>query len=399
MAIIDPMQYASWDNIDEAKEPDFSPVLLAALNTEDDLIGQVAIGKPTTQRKVQCLQKDLGTNKVTANDALTNSASDVTLTLASGMVATAHVHVGCVLTDMETANSEFLESLFVTAVDNSVPSAPVLTLERDYGSMLGAPVAHASDAVYKMVESAQEASRPDEDRTRDKTTLYNITQIYPSDIAMSRNTLKSAWRNVPDVFKESLEDRAIELRKQMAYNLIHGVRSAAPSGSVTGTMGGLFWWIIKGASAARYDTTSEAWDLDVASAMLDDTADLGVTGNLALCVGPTLYKASAPWTVPFERRDYTPTPGTVGRKAPKTIMSKEGIEAELIMERNLPGGCALMVDKSRMWLKPFVDAAWVAYITELGVGGVDAKSARLLAEWTLEVRNPAEAFALHTNLT
>lgn len=392
MAIYSPEEYASWRNIDAAKVPDFSPVLLAALNFEDDLIKRVSIGPDTGQRKIQSLAKDLNSFRVTNTVAL--NATDPTMVLTDADAKM--VQVGSML--FNTAVGKF-ECLFATAKTDNNDGTFNITVTRDYGTVLGAGDTHLDNAVFRVIHSEQEGSNQGEDMTRDKTALYNITQIYPTTVKMTRNTLYADWRNVPDVFAESVADRALEVRKMMAEALIWGVRAPGdPSASQHATMGGLMWWIRKTAGS-NYFSTPATWDYNVASALIDSTADRGVQGQkLVLAVGPALYKVASVWAQDRQRSEYGTGKQTVGTITGQ-IMSAEGIFADLVLERNMPEGAAMVVDLNRLWLRAFKNSKWLAYVTELGTNGVDAKSIRMLAEWTLDIRNPAEAFALQVGLT
>lgn len=375
--------WSSFDNASGMDIRDVSPILLAALNSKHDLISRIKVGAPVTNRKAEWIEQSLNPGKVTAGEAMDNS--ETTFTLASGHGS--RVKVGDLLIPTEAGKTEVMQ---VTAI-----SGDDLTVTRGYGSTSAETHSDAKD--FRILPANQEGSSAGADRTRQRSSRYNYTQIFDIDVLLSDTALNTAWYNVPDEFLNSIQHRTIEIRDRMSDAVLNGIIGAAPGDSAYGTMGGIIEYVSANSNAKDTSTTTLTYDAlsDVVGTIYDNG---NTDGNFVVAVPRSQYEVIANWPDSQIRRQYGPNGQAYGGFVDK-IVTKQGIYADVVLEPFMPASNLLVLDTNRVEINPMQNRAWKMYVSEVGEARNDYKAGRLVGEWTLRIWNPDTAHGLMTALT
>lgn len=378
---------------------DVSPIMFAALNLPFGISSRIKIGAPVTSRKAEWVQETLNPNTVTLNATAANvdgSASNTTFAVSTGQ--SGRLKVGDLIKNKTRgAGGEVMQ---VTAITSDSD----ITVTRGFGSTSGS-TAHADADVFEIMPADQEGSPAGTDRTRARTTRYNFTQIFSTDVKLSGSMLATNMYNVPDEFTNSVKKRTIEVRKRLDYTVVNGIASAAPSDTVYGTMGGVIEMIntggdisTPGSAGTNVDSTTTALTYDKLSDLIGTLHDNGnSTGNFLIATNRTEYEVVATWPDSQVRRQYNTTGATYGGFVDK-IVTKQGISADVMLTPEVPVGYLLVMDLGRIELNPMQGRAWNMYTNKVGDNRDDFAAARLLGEWTLKMHNADTAHGMMTAL-
>ena len=398
---------------------DFSPVLLANLRLEEAVLAHLDIG-PEIHDPVCYWQEDaLVGNVVTTTATLATGGTTLTASVADllkiGNNAVAALQrPGAVLQvffgpggGAATTPVDNGEQVQVTAF----PSTTTATITRAYGQTADPGTTYPSGAKFKLVAwPLPEGSNLGPDQSQARTVRYNLTEIFGRDITITRNQIMRRMQSLDDEFMYQLDQRAIEMKREMNDAIIFG----SPSTSITGafavspansgdnrTMAGLIYFLtIAGGAAAKatFDNTAEAASMLVVNNLHYAAAILG--GNpLTLFAGGKQERVIQGFgqdqirTVPDER---------VRSGFTTLLRTDTGAVLTLATDFNIDNGAAgtiMLADQTRIQFRPFVDAAFFVLVAPTFT---DGDSARVLAEWSLEVRNAVgtlAAHSIHTALT
>ena len=398
---------------------DFSPVLLANLRLEEAVLSTLNVG-PDIADPVCYWQEDaLVGNSVTTTATLATGATTLTVSAADLL------KIGYNATVALQRTGAVLQVYFgpgggsaSTPVDNgeqiqvtAFPSATTATITRAYGQTADPGSTYPSGAKWKLVAwPLPEGSNLLTSQEQARTVRYNLTQIFGRDVTITRNQIMRRMQSLEDDFLYQLDQRAIEMKREMNDSAVFG----SPSTSITGTfavspansgdnrtMAGLIYFLtIAGGAAAKatFDNTAEAATGVVLNNMHYASAILG--GNpLTIFAGGKQerviqgFSQDSIRTVPDER---TRTGFTTQYR------TDTGAVLSLVTDFNMSNGAEgtiMLVDLTRVQFRPFVDAQFFVLVAPTFT---DGDSARVLAEWSLECRNAVgtlAAHAIHTALT
>jgi len=392
--------YNSFDrgtSLEDTAVRDVSELMFAALNVHPGtLINLIASEKPVANRKHEWVEQTLNPSKVTlVAKAVTGVENGDTETVFKTSAADAALLTEGDLLKNVTANVN--EILQVTAVDSSTYEHTVV---RGYGASAGS-TDHSAGDEFEVMPARQEGSSIGSDRTRDRTTRYNWTQIFDTAVKISRTMMNTQMYNVPDEFKNSLMNRTLELKNQINYAMINSTAiegGGSPSSTVYGSMSGIIPMLLTGGDieATSYTTASAGTVIDPTTALTYDALSdlIGVCaisngnrdGNYVIATNQTEFEVMSTWPDGQVRRQYSPNGQQYGAFV-DSVMSKSGIPAKVILEPDVPPGHLLVLDVNRIKLRPLQNSAMLMYVDDLGTSGNDYQQARLVAEWTLEIHN------------
>ncbi len=396
---------------------DFAPWILANLRLEEATIAHIDIGDPVKDVVGYWIEDQLVGNIVTLTGTLATGGTTLTVAAADLLkigynAASALQRPGAILqvqppgvTTTVTGNGEQVQ---VTAFGSSTTA----TITRSYGITQDPTTTYGIGTTLKLVAwPLPEGSNLGPDQSQARTVRYNLTQIFGRDITITRNQIKRGMQSLDDEFYYQLDQRAIEMKREMNDTIIFG----SPSTSITGTfavtpansggsrtMAGLLYFLQSaGGSAsatATYNTTSEAFtpkalnNMQYASAILGGNPDLMITGG-------TQQRAFQSFSQDLVRI----VPNERVRGAFTTLYRTDmGVVVSVVNDLNMSNGSpdtVMLVDPSRIALHPFVDAEFFMLVAPTFT---DGDSARVLGEWTLECRNAIgtlAAHAVHTGLS
>lgn len=373
------------------KKLDLSEELAEIIRTDNTaLISRVgAGGLVATQLKHAWPEDKLNPNTADSSDdadgILTAAGGDTSLT-----VDTDHglrFKVGTLFKD-NTRNKTELMRVTLVADD-------VLTIARAYGST--SVETHAQNFPIMIVaHTKQEDWKPtQEDWTAERTGPYNYLTLFGLGIAITRRRQAVSHAGVPSEFAHQAAYRLKEIARQLDSSVINSIRSASAGGAADySSMGGLIEFVSQ--ATGNTSSTAEALSPSVLNAMIKQIWDDGgmvAGGRLAVIVGGVQKRKISAFDAAYRRLDFeSRSAGYVVER----FLSDLGFECEVIVDPWVPDDTTIVGDLNRLKIGP---------LTGEGIALEDlAKTGRLIeamvsGEYTCEIRNALEAWAIHTNLS
>jgi hypothetical protein len=281
-----------------------------------------------------------------------------------------------------------------------------LTVARNYGLSStitpGTGETHSTGATIMIItHNKQEGWKPtQEDWTTERVGYYNYLTGMGYGITISSRRQAVSHAGVPSEFAHQSAYRLREFMRQLDSAVINSVRSTSEgSASVYSSMGGLIQFVsgnITGATTANLTTTSEALTPSVVNALVKKIWDKGgmvAGGRLALICGGVQKRKISAFDQAFRRMDFNSN--SAGYVVEKFI-SDLGFELEVVVDPWMPDDTIIVGDLNRVRVGPLQSNA--VSLRDVAKTG-EAIEAYIYGDYTMEVRNATEAFAIHTGLT
>lgn len=384
MALQDPTQAASFDQSGVYKL-DLSEVLSAILLDDSDFLSTIGISGEATQTKHSWVEDALNSTTTiqsggtSAQMALGTTTGTVIRFSASMM---GQITAGTLLKDRISGKTEVVQ---VTGV-----SSTSATVVRGYGAT--SAQVHAAAAVWDIIANPRPqgmAGPKDESTTRG--LKFNYTQIFSKGVKITgtAQAIDHAGVNSEDAYQIDLRLR--ELRRELDRTSIMGVRAPNDvNGSTYGTMGGIIDFV-GFIAAGNTNGTVETLTPSVVNAMAKQVYDDGGMPDILLVGGLQKQKVST-----FDQEFRRSTLDT--RRAGYTVeefVSDLGMNLRIVVDRWMPSDVAMVLDSSKVKIMPLRTRAFA--LEKLAKTG-DSNDWQIVGEYTMEVRNAAEAHAYHFNL-
>ncbi len=379
MALVDPTQAASFDQ-SAVYKLDLSEVLANILLDDTDFLSVIGIsGQVATQTKHSWVEDALNATTVTAKSG-TLAAGSAAVAISSSHLA--RITAGTLLKDRLSGKSEVMQ---VTAV-----GAVSATITRGYGGT--SAESHAGSAVYEIVANPRPqgmAGPKDESTTRG--LKYNYTQIFSKGVKITgtAQAIDHAGVSAEDAYQIDLRLR--ELKRELDRTCIMGVRAPNDVGASTySTMAGVINFIdIIGAT--NTNRTAETLTPSVVNTMAKQVFDQGGMPDILLVGGVQKQKIS---TFDQEFRRSTLDSRRAGYTN-EEFVTDLGWNLRVVVDRWVPNDVAMVLDSSKIAIMPLRTRA---FFLEQLAKTADSKDWQIIGEYTMEVRNAAQAHAYHRNL-
>ena len=386
MALVDPSQAASFDQSGVYKL-DLSEVLANILLDDTDVVSMLGISADVaTQTKHSWIEDALNATTATQSGGTSaqmalGTTTGTVLRLSASHITRSKITAGTLLKDQLSGKTEVLQ---VTAV-----SGTSATVTRGYGAT--SAQVHAASAVYDIISNPRPqgmAGPSDESTTR--ALKHNFTQIFSKGVKITgtAQAIDHAGVNAEDAYQIDLRLR--ELKRELDRSVIMGVRAGDVSASVYSTMGGLIDFI-GFIEAGNVNGTAETLTPSVLNAMalqayndggMPDTVIVGGTQKQKISTFDQEFRRS---TLDSRRSGYTV----------EEFVTDLGMNLRVIVDRWVPSDVCLVVDSSKVKILPLRTRAF--FLEKLGKTG-DSNDWQIVGEYTMEVRNAAQAHAYHFNL-
>jgi len=377
---------AAYSIASAVKKLDLSEELAEIIRTDNTALLQRvgAGGCVATQLKHTWPEDKLNPNTATLTEGAELSADDTTITVGSGEGT--RFKVGTLFRFNERNKTEVCR---VTAV-----SGDNLTVERGYGSTSGET--HADGTTIMIIaHTKQEDWKPNqEDWTQERTGPYNYLTLMGYGIAITRRRQAVSHAGVPSEFAHQSAYRLKEFMRQLDSSIINSIRSASEGGAADySSMGGLIEFVSQ--TGGNTTTTAETLTPAVLNAMIKQIWDDGgmvAGGRLAVIVGGVQKRKISAFDQAYRRMDFE---SRAAGYVVERFLSDLGFECEIVVDPWVPDDTCIVGDLNRLKVGPLTGEA-------VGLEDI-AKTGRLIeamlsGEYTCEVRNATEAFAIHTNL-
>ena len=330
-------------------------------------------------------EDELNPNTATLTEGAELSNSDTTVTVGSGEGV--RFKIGTIFKFNERNKTELLR---VTAI-----STDDLTVVRGYGSTSGETHADGSEIMI-VAHTKQEDWKPtQEDWTKERTGPYNYLTLLGLGIAITRRRQAVSHAGVPSEFAHQAAYRLKEIMRQLDSSIINSIRSASEGGAADySSMGGLIEFVSQ--AGGNTTTTAEALVPSVLNAMIKQIWDDGgmvAGGRLAVIVGGVQKRKISAFDNAYRRMDFD---SKIAGYVVERFVSDLGFECEVIVDPWVPDDTLLIGDLNRLKVGPLTGEA-------IALENI-AKTGRLIeamvsGEYTCEIRNALEAWAIHTNLS
>ena len=332
-------------------------------------------------------------NPNTATTVGTITTTTVTINVSSGQGS--RFKIGS-LFKFNVANSN--EVVQVTDV-----TTDALTVVRGVSSTT--PIAIADGTLTQIMiisHNKQEGWKPtQEDWTQERYGNYNYLTGMGYGITITSRRQAVSHAGVPSEFAHQAAYRLKEFMRQLDSAIINSVRSASEgSASVYSSMGGLIQFVsgdlvITGEPAGNTNTTAEDLSPSVLNAMAKQIWDQGgmmAGGRLFCLVGGVQKRKIAAFDQAYRRTDFNTK--TVGYTVEK-FLSDLGFEIEVIVDPWVPDDVCIIGDLNRIKVGPLQTSG--VSLEDVAKTGKTIE-AMIYGDYTMEVRNATEAFAIHRNL-
>ena len=337
---------------------------------------RLGISGVATETTHSWMEDSLNPNTFTAAESMDSSETTFDVTTGHG----ARLKIGSLIRNVSEASKT--EVMQVVAI-----STDALTVVRGYGSTTGE--SHSDATTWQIVANpAQENQDPPADESKVRSKVSNYTQIFQRGIQVSHTLRSILQAGVADDYTLQIARRLMEVMRELDSSIINGIKSA-DVGSDTSyrSMGGLREFI-----TGNTNTTAEALTLSVVNAQAKQIWDDGGVPNFIL-VGGKQKRAISTFDQSARRSDYgTNVAGYVVEK----IITDLGFVLDVIVDPWVADDVSIVGDLSKVRVMPLQNDAMRA--EDLAKTGRAWKS-QVTGQYTCEVRNAAEAFAIHTALT
>lgn len=385
MALQDPSQAASFDQ-SAVYKLDLSEVLSAILLDDTDVVSVLGISSEVaTQTKHSWVEDALNATTVLQSGG---SSAQMALGTTSGTVirfSSSHIGritAGTLLKNQLSGKTEVIQ---VTAV-----SSTSATVTRGYGAT--SAQTHAAAAIWEIIANPRpQGMAGPADTSTTRALKHNFTQIFSKGVKITgtASAIDHAGISSEDAYQIDLRLR--ELKRELDRTVIMGVRAGSDvSGSVYGTMGGLIDFI-GFIAAGNTNGTAETLTPSVLNAMARQVYDDGGMPTHVI-VGGTQKQKISTFDQEFRRSTLD------SRRAGYTVeefVTDLGMNLQVVVDRWVPSDVAIVIDSSKVKIMPLKGRAF--FLEKLAKTG-DSNDWQIIGEYTMEVRNAAEAHAYHFNL-
>ena len=372
---------ASYDQTNAA-HLDLSDELSAVLNADTFLLGRIPVKGEAQNVDHYWLEDALNATTVTLDEDLDASETTVSVVSATG------VQVGALLIDQTLGKQEVMQ---VTAI-----SSNDLTVVRGAGDSAPAGETHANASLLRIINNVkQEGDETSTDESKTRSRKHNICEIFKKEVKISGTMLGLDLAGVPNEYQYQLAMRMLELRRNLGMSVYASVKisnsGAGGSDSVYRSMDGIRNFV-RG-NSSQLTTTSEALTEAVVNKQNRLCYDQGaVDTNFAVGSADQMVAFSEMYK---DKIRLAPSDKARGVFVTK-FLTDLGNELDIVIDRWCLPGDILIGDSSKVRLVPLRGRAMKA--EPLAKSG-DAMIGMIVGEYTLEVRNAGQAFALHSGLT
>lgn len=365
---------------------DLSEVLATILLDDTDVLSTLGVsGEVATQTKHSWVEDALNATTIlqsggTQAQMALGTTSGTVIRFSSSMMG--RITAGTLLKNRLSGKTEVVQ---VTGV-----SGTSATVTRGYGAT--SAQTHAAAATWEIISNPRpQGMAGPADESTNRTLAYNFTQIFSKGVKITgtAQAIEHAGVNSEDAYQ--IDMRLRELKRELDRSVIMGVRAGGDiSATVYGTMGGLIDYI-GFIGAGNTNGTAETLTPSVLNAMAKQVFDDGGTPTHVI-VGGTQKQKISQFDQEFRRSTLD------SRRSGYTVeefVTDLGVNLQVVVDRWVPNDVAIVIDASRVKIMPLRTRAFT--LEKLAKTG-DSDDWQIVGEYTMEVRNAAEAHAYHFNL-
>ena len=356
---------------------DVSEVLDSLYLADTPLVNRLTWGDATHNKKIEWISDSIGSGYVITSAAIASDGSAMVInTSGCGSVANAarQLHTGTILRTEDTGAVTSKNTGWLLVNDWSTGGS----IGIEFLSGLGISDAiSAGTTLYIVGNSVVEGSLPRRDTTRPRNLHSNYTQIFRQDVRMSGTRIATQMHAVSDELQLQIKLRTMEYKRELERAVILSPKYDGGAYTEGDTMGGIVYWLYQ-ADSEVLDTSTTSLTESAVNTLLATLWDNGSNPNVLL-VGAKQARQFAT----FERaRVRVEQDSKVAGYYVQRYMSDLGQELEILVSRWVPANYCLILDTSKIKLRPMVGRKWI--MQKLGLKG-DFVEYQMLSELSLEM--------------
>lgn len=328
----------------------------------------------------------VSTNAAVTIASATYSAASMARILRKGMV-------------LRPQGQDFLMQLTATVTTEHTITAAL------YGSTTFASVITATKlwiiaAPYADIDAASS------DKSVTRTKRSNFMQVFERAIEITQTRKNMSMEAIVDELQYQIKNRTLEIKRELDISMVSGYSRKTASNTASAdhewrTMAG----VIELIRDPDLDTTNENTTLiDVSAALtiaainslaykIYDAGGLDETSDVIILVGPKQQRVIAAFEKELRRVEQGERTTGYYRDV---FLSDMGMEMPVVLDRWVPDNMLIMVDRSRIWLRPMAGDNW--HLEKMAKTGRNEKW-QLSGQFSMELRNANACHGLLDNLS
>lgn len=362
---------------------DVSDVLDEIWRLESKMGKLIKMGPPVTQRKHEWLRDDIFPNTfVSTDDAGGTLGTDETSLTCSSAYAS-YLRAGTLIKDVARGLGE----VYMISNVSTANGTTTLTVGK-FPQTGGATYDHAAAATWRIIaRPIKEGADPSSDDVTVRAVSWNSIQLFERGIELSDEARNIAMRGVSNEEAYQIKKKTREVKDELDYALLYGVRNLAADNTEYNTMGGMLEFLAAGALAHNAD--GAALTIDLINDQAQKIADAG--GDLKACkLMLSTDQSRVLSTIGSDRIQLRREENARGTFVDK-VLTDTGVTLEAIVEGELDPEYAGIVNFGMMQVRPLQGLGWSLYTWPRVKY---AQQTTLKGDYTFEIRNVDKAHAL-----
>lgn len=378
---------------------DCSKVLAAVLMSDRELLGHIKMGPPAENIEFQWIEDAL--NPCTF-EALMDDTS-VTLTIITSFSTTASVanmlRDGTIIAPLDTANANAEVRIRITSA-----VAATEAVCASYGSTTWTSV--TATMTWMVVASPyKDTDDASEDISLGRTGRRNFMQVFERAVGIDQTRKNISMLAVADELQHQIKMRTLEIKRELDLSVIAGIAyhngTSFTADYGLRTMRGIIYSLRDpNEDKTLEDTMVSSISGALTSTVINDLAykiyeagGLDESSDPIIVVGPKQQRVISAMEKDLRRVEQGERQVGYYRDI---FLSDMGKEFPVVMDRWFPSDKLLILDRSRVFLRPLRGDSW--HMEKMAKTGRHEKW-QISGQYSLELHNPSECHGLAIFLT
>lgn len=375
---------------------DCSQVLSAVLKADKQFLGHIKMGMPAANIQVDWIEDELNPAYIVGKVSTATAVTIASATYSAASLARI-LRKGMVL--RPEGQNYFVQLTASVTTEHTITAAL-------YGSTTFASVITATKLwIVAAPWSDIDAASNDVSVTRKKRSNY--MQVFERAIQITQTRKNMSMEAIVDELQYQIKNRTLEIKRGLDMSVINGIARATASNTFSAdhewrTMMGVIEFIRDpDLDTTREDTTvtnaaTTALTIGMLNSLLYKIYDAGgfdETADPIILVGAKQQRIISAWEKELRRVEQGERQTGYYRDV---FLSDMGIEMPVVLDRWVPADKLVVIDRSRIWLRPLSGDNW--HLEKMAKTG-RSETWQLSGQYTLELRNADACHGLIYGLT
>jgi len=377
---------------------DCSQVLAAVLMADRELLGHIKMGPAAYNIEHNWIEDGLQPCTFLAQSAEVSTTMTFVTSFSTSASAENFIRDGAILAPFNPPNGKD----FMTKVTSTSTTTGIKIVT--YGSTTWTTV-DSTTTWLVIAEPYKDTDDASSDISLGRSKKRNFMQVFEKAVGIDQTRKNMSMEAVVDELQMQIKNRTLEIKRQLDLSVIRGIAyhdgSYYTGDTATRTMMGLYWYI----RDSNFDKTLEDETVTSLGAALTVAAinDLcykiyeqggfDETADPIIVVGPKQQRVIAAMEKDIRRVEQGERQVGYYRDVFLTDMGKE---LPIVMDRWLPSDNLMILDRSRLFLRPFSGDAW--HMEKMAKTGRHEKW-QISGQYGLEIRNANQCHGMLVDLS